>query len=87
MKRCIICKEPLPRSHTGRRHRWDKTVCGATCRKRLQRIKATGRIPRTLLPGQLQLPLTSDVTALGSIQPNRQPQDAPGSRRNQQPDP
>lgn len=81
MRKCIICHAPIEPANPDRPARRDKLTCGTTCRKRLQRLKAGGRMPRLLLPGQLELPLplTGDITALSSAPTNRQPPDRPGS--------
>jgi len=72
MKRCLICKDPIPPGdNLTRRPRRDKVCCGATCRKRLQRLRAHGHVPRTLCIGQMELPY--------SPPPDRQPQDRSGS--------
>jgi hypothetical protein len=61
MRHCTICNEPLPEvTKSGRKRRRDTSTCSATCRKRLQRRKASGSIVVFDLPGQQQLPLSVD---------------------------
>jgi hypothetical protein len=61
MKHCIICNAPLKIiTHSGRRRRRDTATCSATCRKRLQRRKASGSVVVFDLPGQQLLPLSTD---------------------------
>lgn len=80
MKKCLICKEQIPSRNKNGTIRKDQKCCGATCRKRLQRLRAQGHLPRQVLPGQLNLPETGDVTPISDLTPKRQPQNAPGSR-------